>query len=64
MNNVVHFPDAQLKKLAQTVNAETVRNQARHIIAVEDALRHLVYCVEHGIAVDSERVEAAKRLIE
>jgi hypothetical protein len=63
MSNVTNIVDERMKRFATKINGETIREQVRHNIALEDCLRYFVYCAEHRIAPDSEQIEAAKELI-
>lgn len=63
MSNVVELADERMKQFAKRINGETIREQLMHNIRLEDELRYFVYCIEHGIPVDNDRIEAAKELI-
>lgn len=64
MSAVGDIEAARLERWQRQVNGETVRNQARIIIDLEDCLRHLVYCIQHGAVINESDIERAKRLCE
>lgn len=55
---------AGLEAFQHGVNRDTIRTQAKHIIAVEDCLRLFIDRIERGQVVDVVDLERAKRLCE
>lgn len=64
MNVITDIAQARLDRFQRLTNGNTVREQAKHIIACEDSLRYLTYCIEMGIPIDNDAVERAKALCE
>lgn len=64
MSTISDITKARLAKFQRGLNVDTMHNMAVRNIAMEDSLRHLVYCIEHGIPVDNDAVERAKALYE